>query len=429
MEKKMSNSKNHIAWERIFVEHHVLDHVNKQGYYFIDSVDINRFREARLMTKFDHRNNLPAIFMSNNLGILPVSRGRYIIANIELFENKEEVTTDIIHKTFPENIKSIDYNNITSESIAISCSFLSGILQDFTGEEVVPTISGRMKSDEFSFKIANTVNRSMIDVEVNNSQIEIDGGFEGGNQLVLIEAKISLSDTFLIRQLYYPYRLWKNKIRKDIKNIFLEYSNGIFYLSEYKFDDDNNYNSINLIQSKKYEIINKRIDMDAIWQIIKETPLIEEPEIPFPQADDFERVINLLELTFNKGEMIKDEITENYDFDSRQTNYYTDAARYLGLLEKRYENGEIIFRLSATGLQLFRVDLAERQKLLIKAIVKHKVFQLCLDDALRNRLLTNESVVNQMKICSLFNISSDSTFSRRSFTIKSWINWIKSLII
>jgi len=169
--------------------------------------------------------------------------------------------------------------------------------------------------------------------------------------------------------------------------------------------------------------------MDAIWQIVKETPLIEEPEIPFPQADDFERVINLLELTFNKGEMIKDEITENYDFDSRQTNYYTDAARYLGLLEKSYENGEIIFRLSATGLQLFRVDLAERQKLLIKAIVKHKVFQLCLDDALRNRLLTNESVVNQMKICSLFNISSDSTFSRRSFTIKSWINWIKSLII
>ena len=31
----------------------------------------------------------------------------------------------------------------------------------------------------------------------------------------------------------------------------------------------------------------------------------------------------------NESELTKDEITSNYDFDPRQTNYYTDAGRYL----------------------------------------------------------------------------------------------------
>ena len=61
--------------------------------------------------------------------------------------------------------------------------------------------------------------------------------------------------------------------------------------------------------------------------------IIPEPNnIPFPQANSFERIINLCEILYENNTLSRDEITYRYDFDSRQTNYYTDAGRYLGLI-------------------------------------------------------------------------------------------------
>ena len=81
-----------------------------------------------------------------------------------------------------------------------------------------------------------------------------------------------------------------------------------------------------------------------------------EPEdIPFPQADKFERIINLCEL-LSKKEMHKDEITQKYDFDSRQTNYYTAAARYLGLIEGK----NLKYNLSNSGKKILSCNFKNR---------------------------------------------------------------------
>ena len=85
-------------------------------------------------------------------------------------------------------MESIDYKDITSESIAINCAFVSKILHDFTGEEnLLPTVSGRMSSSVFDFTINSGQN--ILKINVDNSQIEIDGGYEGDSSLNLIEAK------------------------------------------------------------------------------------------------------------------------------------------------------------------------------------------------------------------------------------------------
>ena len=67
-----------------------------------------------------------------------------------------------------------------------------------------------------------------INVTVENSRMEIDGGYEGVNSLALVEAKNVVAEDFLVRQLYYPYRLWKSKITKKVRPIYVVYSNGIF---------------------------------------------------------------------------------------------------------------------------------------------------------------------------------------------------------
>ncbi|NLM11757.1 MAG: transcriptional regulator [Clostridiaceae bacterium] len=423
----MSDTKNELAWKQLFEKHGILEKIEKHGVFEITSSQINKFREARLMTKFDHRKNLPEIFKKHKLSILPITRGSYLISQFEAYKDFEEKNTEIIKVSFPTFIESIDYENITSESAALNCAYVSGILADFIEDErIIPTVSGRMGSDTFDFLI-KTRSGTDVRVNVNNSQIEIDGGFEGVETLSLIEAKNSLSDDFLIRQLYYPYRLWRNKIGKKIKSLFLTYSNGIFTFYEYEFQNPDCYNSLVLIKQKRYSIEETRITLEDIINASSRARIVDEPEIPFPQADSFKRVVNLCEL-LNESELTKDEITSNYDFDPRQTNYYTDAGRYLGLIEKRRENGQIIFSLTDEGRRLLKLKYKPRQLRLVELILSHKAFnvtfKLCLE---QGRIPSKHDIVKIMRNSNLYNVKSEDTFYRRASSIAGWINWIFEL--
>lgn len=302
---------------------------------------------------------------------MPTSRGTYEIGVFETFcdFNKEDV--EPITVNFPPFLENKD---ITSESIAINCAFVSKILHDFTDEEnLLPTVSGRMSSSLFDFVINSGQNAFKINVE--NSQIEIDGGFEDDNSLSLIEAKNYISDDFLVRQLYYPYRLWSNKIAKRVRPIFLTYSNGIFDLREYEFTDSELYNSIRLIQHKKYTVQERGINIENIQNVLDNVRVVKEPEVPFPQADSFERVINLCELLKQKGSLSKEKITHNYDFDHRQTDYYSNAAKYLGLIERRSKNHQIGCTLTQEGIRIFNLPIVERQLEFAKLILSHAVLR------------------------------------------------------
>src|SRR5690606_27555394 len=239
----MSDTKNDIAWNKLFAKYKISENVLKNGAFEINSTQINEFREARLMTKFDFRSQLPEIFAENKLSILPISRGGYVISDFETFKDFESKDPTPIKIDFPNYLESIKHDNITSESTALNCAFVTGIIEDFVqDEEIKPTVSGRMSSSSFDFNIKTL--KSNLNIVVNNSQIEIDGGYEGVNSLSLIEAKNSISKDFLIRQVYYPYRLWESKISKKVRPLFLTYSNGIFHFKEYVFEDLAHYNSI-----------------------------------------------------------------------------------------------------------------------------------------------------------------------------------------
>ena len=422
---------NKEAWKLIFDKYDILNKVNNDGYFKITSKEINEYREARLMTKFDNSANLPELFKENNLAILPITSNSYMIAKFQTYEKFEESENNEITKiNFPEYIRSLDYNNISSEALAINCAYITQILEDFLDEEkLVPTISGKMGSGNFEFKINNKENDTKyINVSVQNSRIEIDGGYEGINSLALIEAKNVISDDFMVRQLYYPYRLWKSKIDKPVRPIFMIYSNGIFNVYEYKFEDDNNYSSIRLVKNKKYSIENTDIEIQDIQEIFENvTEFMEEPQIAFPQADSFERIINLCELIWEEPKS-KNDITENYAFDERQTNYYTDAARYLGLINKYKENGKILFGLSDLGKNILKLKYKQRQLEFVKLILRHKVFYEYLRMYFQN--FEKPTIINTieiMKHCNLYNMESNNTYQRRASTIRGWIEWILDL--
>jgi hypothetical protein len=429
---KVKGSPNDVAWKQIFQEHRILERIACEGRMSISATDINKFREARLMTKFDHRSQLPELFDKNNLSILPTSRGTYEVGLFETFYDFNKDDVDVTPIEFPRSLESLDYKDISSEATAINCAFVSEILHDFTGEEhLLPTVSGRMSSSKFDFRI-NSRGRS-FKVNVDNSQVEIDGGYEGDNSLTLIEAKNYISDDFLIRQLYYPYRLWRDKMRKQVRPVFLTYSNGIFHLREYQFTDVGLYNSIQLVRHKKYAVQEGAINIEAIQNELGRVKIVKEPELPFPQADSFERVINLCELLKQRGFLSKEEITQNYDFgshfDPRQADYYSNAGRYLSLIDNVQENGKRGCVLTKTGLHLFSLSVVDRQLEFVKLILSHRAFNNTLKLYFeKSDIPSKDEVVEIMKKSALYNIDSEETYRRRASTVISWTNWILGLI-
>ncbi len=248
-------SQNDKAWEAIFEKYDILSHIESDGKFIISALQMKEYREPRLMAKFDHNINLPQIFAKNNLAILPISRGDYVISHFKAYQSFEMMDKSINRFCLPTILQSLDIDNISSETIAINCALASGILSDFLEEDILySTVSGRMGSGQFEFYIQNSRTNAPTLVKVNNSQIEIDAAFEGVNSLALLEAKRDLSKDFLVRQLYYPYRVWRKNVTKKVKPIFLVYSNGIFSLYEYEFQNINSYNSLVLVKHKNYSI-------------------------------------------------------------------------------------------------------------------------------------------------------------------------------
>lgn len=418
---------NDIAWQTLFDRYDILGNIEKRGQFIISSNQIKEFREPRLMTKFDHKINLPTIFADNGLAILPISRGDYVISSFSAYKEFEPPVTDVQRVSIPAHIQSLMPQFLVSEAIALNCASACGILSDFLEDDaLVPTVNGRMSSGNFGFDIETKLGVKRVDVV--NSQIEIDAAYEGINCLSLFEAKRDLSDDFLVRQLYYPFRVWRERVTKPVKPVFLVFSNGMFNLYQYEFDDPQNYNSLRLVKQRNYMIATE-VSLSDIENLLMTVPLVVEPKISFPQADRMSRIVNLIEL-LNEKPMTKQDITSKYAFDERQTNYYTDAGRYLGLIEKGHdENGNILFQLSTRGRHILGLEYKERQLAIVTQILEHKVFNETLKLHLQyGEMPDKQTIVQIMKGTNLYNIEADSTYLRRSSTVVGWINWILEII-
>lgn len=421
-------SKTNTNWQHLFKEHFILEKINNNGFFVITSEQINKYREARLMTKFDHKNNLPALFQEYELSILPITRGSYIISKFEAYKDiNYEVNKEIIEIPFPSEIESIDFSNIYSESAALNCAYSTGIIDDFLGETTLPTVSGRMGSSAFDFNIRNVGNNNSFHVSVENSQVEIDGGYEGISQLMLIEAKNAIAQDFLIRQLYYPFRLWNSKINKDVVPVFMTYSNDIFSFFKYKFEDEREYNSLSLIEQKNYVIAPEKITLEDIVQVFKNIIIIPEPRISYPQADSFERVINLLEMLMEE-DIARDEVTHIFDVDPRQTNYYTSAGMYLGMVDKRREGKIVTYYLTDEARRIMNLPYKKKYLSIVGRVLRnpsfYRVFELYLKNGYQP---SRKEIVQIMKTSDIYDVHSADTFNRRASTVRGWLNWILNL--
>ena len=102
-------------------------------------------------------------------------------------------------------------------------------------------------------------------------------------------------------------------------------------------------------------------------------------------------------------------------------------ARYLGLIDKQ-RNDNISFSLSSKGKRLLSLNYKQRQLAFCELILSHKVFADSLRLWFAQGEITKPKIVEIMKQNNLYNVESESTYTRRASTIKGWLEWIIEMI-
>lgn len=432
----MSKNKNSLsaneAWENLIIKYNIIDEVEKNGCFCIKANQIKEFKEPRLMAKWDSADTLPEVLRTHKLNILPDSRNSYVISDFILYQEIPSLNENVTQMPYFElsEYESIDINNITSEANAINILILSGILDDFLEtNENVSTFNGRMGTGIFNFQV-DTYRNIKRNICVSNAQCEIDGGFENDSSIVILEAKNVLHEDFHIRQLYYPYRLWTSKVNKPIRLVFSIYSNMIYRLFEYQFNTLEDYSSIELVKTKNYSLQDTRITLNDLKKVRKKTSILTDDNmnstnVPFLQANSMERIISLLEQLYNSP-MTKHQIAELMNFNLRQSDYYFNAGRYLGLFEKTHIDEQVLITLTKSGKQLFELNYKQRQLKLVELIFQHKIFAKCFDKLME----TGESInINYIaKLMRKYNVCDEGQIMRRASSVRGWIKWILTLL-
>lgn len=411
------------AWEILFERHHILEEIDRAGRFTITSAAINTVKEARLMAKFDRSAQLPQIFRANRLSILPTARGEYVIGP---FRTHREVVYSEVRPRVLEapRLQTLDPSNLYSEAAALLYCFNSGMLaQELGSEGVCFTVNGRMSSGAFQFCVQDAVDQGRAhSISVVNAQVEIDAGYETPDCFCICEAKNMASEELLIRQLYYPWRLWTARITKPVVPLFLVFSNDLFHAFRYRFDREEDYNSLALVSHTAYALGGASIalgDLEGLWRRTRPGP---EPDEPFPQADSFARVVDLLGV-LHGGDLSRDEVTMKYEFDPRQTDYYIAACQYLGLAERWQGDGTAGVRLTARARRMLHLGYREKYLALMEQVLTRPVFHRALEMTLRHGSLPNKNLVIRLMLEAGLPLN-ETTMGRRASTVRGWIGWM-----
>lgn len=203
------------------------------------------------------------------------------------------------------------------------------------------------------------------------------------------------------------------------------HSDKSFYFYVLAFDDEGNINSVKIVKSYKFAPADEPITMvDVVNEFSKITPSNHIHSNIFPQADKMEKIIDLLNLLNDRSDVTKDDITDYFEFDRRQTDYYLNAAAFLGYVTV-IKRGPL--SISKTGKNSMDKTIRERNIDLIKAILEDDVFYQTFNYLLKNGDMPDKEYVANLIRKYYPEIENKETPSRRAGTVVGWVKWILNL--
>lgn len=373
-----SEKANDAAWQRIVASVGVAEALANPGWLEISAETLKAVgqREPRLMAKWDTLDERPRIMAELGASLLPVRNGHYLIFRdtdqkmFYRFEGKPPPARPFASAMSLASFDTYSAANL-SESQALDFAYLAGIFADFTGDTGLHlTLRGRLYSGRFDLALPHLRHRQNVE----QVQIEIDAGYEGHETLLLIEAKRGARDHLHLRQLWYPYLAWRQRTRKRIAPVFFTYANGLFSLTELRLSEV--FGEVETVRSRVYALdaspppkislsevlqsamAHSSVAGSAVTADPRETAATpdrgsatvapELPQVPYPQANDLDKLIELVLLLAQAPQTRKD-LASAFGFDLRQADYYAQAGMYLGLVNKFGRVGRVNKSAEAYG--------------------------------------------------------------------------------
>ncbi len=253
----MANSR---SWKKIFDDYKVLNHDFNKGPFSISAAQIKRScqgfketgeKEVRILCKQDSREDRPDIFQKHDLFLLPVKNGFYNIIKGEGYIDIPPINNKIViyNQKLDFRLETSDVGDSEMQHLdfAYAVSLIRTFMEDHS---LVLTIRGRKYTPDFDFYVGKQ------QIEVSSVQTEVDAGYEGKNEVVLVEAKNFDATNVIIRQLYYPYRQWQLRTKKKVVTLFFDrdYKQNTYSIWRFEFKNPKDYNSIRLVRSGKFRI-------------------------------------------------------------------------------------------------------------------------------------------------------------------------------
>ncbi len=376
--------------------------------------------EPRLMAKFDHRGQLPPALRRRGLFLLPTRNGEYAVLRGEGYHTLEPCPAP---RDFPSRaeftLRTLEQG--LSESQFLDLAYHSGLLSHFTGvASLFPTIRGRKRAPRFTFQVAG------LTLEVEGVQVEVDAGYEGPREVILLEAKIGEPADFHLRQLYYPYRFWTGLTPKLVRPLFLTYSprEGVLRLREYRFDRPECYRAPVLVRAEAFRLRARTVRLPlpeaSVLRVGGRGP--GPGTLRVPQADDLEKVAHLPFLV-DQGADAPTAVADTLGFTVRQAGYYAEACQILGLV--KVTDGR--FRVTDLGRDYLALEVEPRHELLARLVLGLPIMQR----ALAEMLLSPARRLDRAALEDLVRRESglgSSTAIRRAGSLWRWFAWLEQAL-
>ncbi|NUN53375.1 MAG: hypothetical protein HUU06_11400, partial [Planctomycetaceae bacterium] len=248
-------------------------------------------REPRLLAKMDARADVPAPLRDAGRFLFPVSGDAYALLAGEGYRDLEPSPDPLPHSWgAAARYRTLDLG--TGESRALDTALHTGMIERAFGlrERPALTLRGRRFAPPFSF-LAGPHR-----VEVGRGvQFEIDAGFDSGDSLLLLEAKVGQPEDFWIRQLFVPFRAWRAWLPDlPLRLGFLAFhdATGEYRFWSWRQGDPDRHGDLALESAAAFVLSG-----DApllLGEILARVPPRALPrELELPQADRVERVLEV----------------------------------------------------------------------------------------------------------------------------------------
>jgi hypothetical protein len=460
------NRKQDQAWAYLFERFDIANRVEQEGVFEIDASTINsevgnyyhdlsrsegkkiNAPDARNLLKFDFKADLPEVFKTSlsgekYLSIMPKGRNSYAISDFKMYEKLKYEHTPEKVVSFPSWISGLDPSRITSESVAQSVAEMSGmfnyVIEDVNAD-VVATLNGKKGTGLLEFEI-ETFRGDSITHTISGWQSEIDGIYESPKKVLVLETKQKNPLDFNVRQLFIPLKIYLNQMKfaKEVYTAYFTYVHDIFSFHVYEFDDTNHYNSLHKV--KEYNFVldtddSNIVTTQKIFDYAKIFRAEPEPTVPFPQANDVNKMLDMIDVlaksptyqSDNYDEPLptgsKEALSEIYAFDVRQSDYYGNLLAYFGYVTKDSERG---FVLTELGNEASKLSPNELNHQLIVQMMRRSVFREALLLRLRRGRELEKGEITGL-ISQYRKDLTKGTVIRRASTVNSFVEWVVSKI-